>query len=156
MSPFWNHILAKKGRFIHVRSQISWNVCSMYLGTKEDFFLTHTFCALLPRCCALLCGSPLSYVCTVQFLILRILCWSTNCVHTSDHQFSRVKAKKKFWFHVRWTIEAKKTSRSLIHVIFISVHLILYMNSYDPFVLLNSHTLLTIWIHTFSQSYEFT
>ncbi len=31
MSPFWNHILAKKCRFIHVRSQISWCVCSMYL-----------------------------------------------------------------------------------------------------------------------------
>ena len=73
MSPFWNHILAKKGRFIHVRSQISWYVCSMYLGTKGDFFsYTCTFCALLPRCCALLCGRPLSYVCTIQFLKLRI------------------------------------------------------------------------------------
>jgi hypothetical protein len=61
--------LAKKGRFIHVRSQISWYVCSMHLGTKGDFFsYTCTFCAHLPRCCALLCGRPLSYnVCTVQF-----------------------------------------------------------------------------------------
>jgi len=31
-------IFAKKGRFIHVRSKISWYVCSMYLGTKGDFF----------------------------------------------------------------------------------------------------------------------
>ena len=31
-------ILGKKGRFIHVRSQISWYVCSMYLGTKGDVF----------------------------------------------------------------------------------------------------------------------
>jgi hypothetical protein len=56
-----SYILAKKGRFIHVRSQISCYVCSMYLGTKGDFFsYTCTFCAHLPRCCALLCGRPLS------------------------------------------------------------------------------------------------
>ncbi len=68
MLPFWNHILAKKGQCIHVRSQISWYVCSMYLGTKGDFFsYTCTFCALLPRCCALLCGRPLSYVCTLLY-----------------------------------------------------------------------------------------
>jgi hypothetical protein len=88
MSPFWNHILAKKGRFIHVRSQISWYVCSMYLGTKGDFFsYTCTFCALLPRCCVLLCESFfLRMYCTIvlfptyvlyNFLILQILCWST-------------------------------------------------------------------------------
>jgi hypothetical protein len=38
MSPFWNHILAKSGRFIHVSLQISWYVRSMYLGTQGDFF----------------------------------------------------------------------------------------------------------------------
>ena len=58
MSPFWNHILAKKDRFIHVRSQISWYVCSMYLGAKGNFFFIYTtLCALLPRCCVLLCKS---------------------------------------------------------------------------------------------------
>ena len=102
MSPFWNHILAKKGRFIHVRSQISWYVCSMYLGTKGGGVLTCTFCALLPRCCVLLCGSSLSYVCTVQFLKLQILCWSTNCVRMRMVLMTICRArkwKKKFWFH---------------------------------------------------------
>jgi hypothetical protein len=65
-------------------------------------------------CCALLCGRTLSYVCTVQFLILRILCWrSTNCVRmyfwpSAGTLFSRAKAKKKFWFHVTKKMKPKK------------------------------------------------
>jgi hypothetical protein len=58
MSPFWNHILAKKGRSIHVRSQISWYVCSMYLGAKGNFF--HT--------CNFLCSSPTVMCAFVQVL----------------------------------------------------------------------------------------
>jgi hypothetical protein len=118
MSPFWNHILAKKGRFIHVRSQILWYVCSMYLGTKGDFFsYTCTFCALLPRCCALLCFP--TYVPYVQFLILRILRTAcvlllTICRHTI---FPRESEKKSFGSTYAKKIEAKKTSRSTIHVI---------------------------------------
>ena len=118
LSPFWNHILAKKGRFIHVRSQISWYVCSMYLGTKGDFFsYTCTFCALLPRCCALLCFP--TYVPYVQFLILRILRTAcvlllTICRHTI---FPRESEKKSFGSTYAKKIEAKKTSRSTIHVI---------------------------------------
>ena len=62
MSPFWNHILAKSGRFIHVSLQISWYVHSMYLGTQGDFFSDlYIFCALLPRCCVLLCGGHFTY-----------------------------------------------------------------------------------------------
>ena len=65
MSPFWNHILSEKGRFIHVCSQISWYVCSMYLGTKGIiFFYTCTFCALLPHRCVLLCEDVLYIICT--------------------------------------------------------------------------------------------
>jgi hypothetical protein len=100
-----SYIRAKKGRFIHVRSQISWYVCSMYLGTKGDFFsYTCTFCALLPRCCALLCGRPLSYVCTVHTISNTPN--FTNCVrmyfyHLPSHYFPARKQKKKFWFHVR-------------------------------------------------------
>jgi hypothetical protein len=72
MSPFWNHILAKSGRFIHVSLQISWYVHSMYLGTQGDFFSDlYIFCALLPRCCVLLCGGHFAYVCTLPTLILR-------------------------------------------------------------------------------------
>ncbi len=48
----------------------------------------------------------------------------TNCVRTSSdhlpsHYFPARKRKKKFWFHVQYAkkIEAKKTSRSTIHVI---------------------------------------
>jgi hypothetical protein len=79
MSPFWNHIWANPDQFIHVRSQISWYVCSMYLGTNGDLFsYTCTFCALFPPRCCVLCvwvlfptyvpyNSPLSYLCTVQF-----------------------------------------------------------------------------------------
>ena len=43
MSPFWNHILANLGLFIHVPSWILWYVCCMYLGTKGGFFQTCVF-----------------------------------------------------------------------------------------------------------------
>jgi len=79
-----------------VRPQISWYVCSMYLGTKVDFFsYTCTFCALLPWCCVLVCESFfLRMYCTIvlfptyvpyNFLILQNLYVEVRCVRTSDY-----------------------------------------------------------------------
>ncbi len=103
MSPFWNHIFAKKGRFIHVRSQISWYVCSMYLGTKGDFFSY--------ACMYFLCSSP-TVLCAAlwqaSFLhmyrtISNTPNFTTACVLLTicRHTIFPRKSEKKFWFHVR-------------------------------------------------------
>jgi hypothetical protein len=85
MWPFWNHILANQAdlSMCVLKSHGMSAVCTW--GLRGIFFLTTcTFCALLPRCCVLLCGSHLSYVCTEQTLILLIF-WGMTCVRTSDH-----------------------------------------------------------------------
>ncbi len=125
MSPFWNHILAKKGRFIHVRSQISWYVWSMYLGTKGGFFFLHLY--FLCSSPTVLCAALFSYVCTL--CTISNTPNFTNCVRTSSDLticrhtiFPRESEKKSFgstYSMVQYAkkIEAKKTSRSTIHVI---------------------------------------
>jgi hypothetical protein len=138
-----------------VRSRISWYVCSMYLGTKGDFFsYTCTFCAHLPRCCALLCGRPLSYdVCTVQFLKLRILCWSTNCVRMRMVLMTICRArkrKKKFWFHAVSYAKKKRSQKNVtkhnsrdlskVSCSYSAYEFIWHMNWYE------------IWIHIFRES----
>jgi len=87
MLPFWNHILANLGLFIHVHSWILWYVCCMYLGTKGGFFLTCVFCDLPP--CRFVGNLPLRTLPCVPTLILRVeVSFSPNfrlCVHTCCH-----------------------------------------------------------------------
>ena len=86
MSPFWNHILANQAdlSMCVLKSHGMSAVCTW--GLRGIFFLTFTFCALLLQCCVLLCGSHLSYVCTVQVqtLILQSF-WGMTYMRTSDH-----------------------------------------------------------------------
>ena len=57
MSPFWNHILANLADLSMwlLKSRGTSAVCTW--GLWGVIFQTYTFCARLPQCCVLLCGS---------------------------------------------------------------------------------------------------